>query len=821
MAEDLKFKLGLDSSKYREGLKKAETEGRKFSSKTKEGLKKLQSEYKTLTVAQVKTRATLQSLAAQGKKNTAEYKAHQVALKKVNQRLKQKKSEVLKTADALKKNEQALKKNEQAQKKLADQIRKSNEQKKKQAGLLSKIKGGYLALAGALISVGIAVRKISQLIVQSTDKFISYETALQEVNTLYSGAGGLTDSTKEFIRQQSLLFGKSQQQNLKAYYQIVSAGITDQLKANKVLEQANKAAIAGVTDLFTAVDGLTSALNAYKDENLTAKQAADSMFSAVKLGKTTFGELSSSMGQVLTLAQSAGITFQEVMASATQLTLRGLSTAEAFTQLKGVIRTFLKPSSEAVDLMQELGLELDANNIRSKGFAEVMREISEAVDGDEKKLAVLFGRIQGLTGAMALSSKGAKAFAGYVRQIGEGAGATDTALEKMSGTLKLKLERSTEKFNDKMIEAGKNLQNFRISASNLKNTLASLWLTMAKGINWIAESDGIWAKLNRTLLKSNMIYGAYIGLKKALGVDKEAETISAQADIDTAIREDFKGKKPKGTKSQSTKAKVQDTLRITIKAGEDAVRSLYDTAIQKAQEGIRQIREATEKAIYQLRALYFGGGGFSSLGQAFKSLQGNDQARSAFTSFTGRVDQKSLSPTGIGSLANASLSFSKLDQEGKDAVNSIIEKMKQLKGLVEATDIEGVVKAVMQGFRVSGLGGNLLDIAKGSFRVNERDIRQKGADKEQELIAKTLREVAPKMKEAVDEFKDASTEIKDAISRFKDSILNDLPLVLGNFRHDLSGGRNQTSSVLDEQKISRDIQNETSALSNRSVQGGI
>lgn len=811
--EDLKFELGLDSSKYKQGLKESSAEGKRFTDKQKKSLKVLQSEYKTLVIAQVKTRATLKTLSTQGKKNTAEYKAQAVALKKINQRMKKQKSVILRTADA-------LKKQEQAQRKLAKANQKTNKTKEKQIGLLGKLKGSYLAVVGAIAGVVIGLRRIGQLIFKSTDAFISYESALQEVNTLYSGSGGLTDSTKEFVRQQSLLFGKTQQENLKAYYQIVSAGITDQVKANKVLEEANKAAIAGVTDLFTAVDGLTSALNAYKDENLTAVQAADAMFSAVKLGKTTFGELSGTMGQVLTLAQSAGITFNEVMAAATQLTLRGLSTAEAFTQLKGVIRTFLKPSAEAVDTMDELGLTLDANEIRSKGFAQVMKEISDAVGGNEKKLALLFGRIQGLTGAMALSSKGAKAFAGYVNEIGEGAGATNTALGKMDKTVGIQLARSTQKLNDKLIQSGKNLKGLRLAVSSFKNVLGSLWLSISKGIHWFTESESKAANLARTLLKLNPIYGAYAGLKKLLGDDTE-QVPTPQGDTGSAnVKTKTTSTTPTKDKANPVK-KVQDTLKITIEAGETALKSLYDTAIDKAQEGIKRIREATEKAIYQLRALYFGGGGFQSLGKAFASLKDNQDARSAFTSFTGRVDQKSLSPQGISSLADASVMFAKLDSEGKSTVNSIIEKIKQLKGLVEATDIAGAVQSAGQGFTTSGFGGRLLNIAKDSFRVNERDIKARGEAKEQELIAQTLKDIAPKMRDAVDDFKDSSKEVKEAVQSFKESVLRDLPLALENFKTGLNPNYSLGSSVLDERKISKQIQNETSALSPRSIQGGI
>ena len=52
------------------------------------------------------------------------------------------------------------------------------------------------------------------------------------------------------------------------------------------LETAQKGAVAGVSDVSTAVDGLSSVVNAWGEKNITAAQASDLMFTAVKEGKT-------------------------------------------------------------------------------------------------------------------------------------------------------------------------------------------------------------------------------------------------------------------------------------------------------------------------------------------------------------------------------------------------------------------------------------------------------------------------------------------------------------------------------------------------------
>ena len=91
-----------------------------------------------------------------------------------------------------------------------------------------------------------------------------------------------------------------------ALYQAISAGVPKE-NVLEFMKVASKAAIGGVTSLETAVDGITSVIKTYGSENITAKEASDAMFTAVKLGKTTFDELSGSLFNVLPIAKQANV----------------------------------------------------------------------------------------------------------------------------------------------------------------------------------------------------------------------------------------------------------------------------------------------------------------------------------------------------------------------------------------------------------------------------------------------------------------------------------------------------------------------------------
>ena len=145
-------------------------------------------------------------------------------------------------------------------------------------------------LIGAALAAAFSVRSI-----------IAFQDAVAEVSTLVDTTTfdmkGLTNAALD----QAAAFGNVQGQ-VKAYYQIISAGASDLETATGILEAANKLAVGGVTDIATAADGLTSVLNAYGNKVAGATAVSDALFTAMKAGKTTIGELSSSLGQVAPLA---------------------------------------------------------------------------------------------------------------------------------------------------------------------------------------------------------------------------------------------------------------------------------------------------------------------------------------------------------------------------------------------------------------------------------------------------------------------------------------------------------------------------------------
>ena len=202
----------------------------------------------------------------------------------------------------------------------------------------------------------------------------------------------------------------------KALYSIVSAG-HDGADGMKILEVSAKAAVGGLTETETAADAITTILNAYKMSAEEAGTVSDQLFTTVRLGKTTFGELGASIAQVAPIAAAYGISIDQVLGAVASLTKQGTPTAQAMTQIRAAI--------------QGTAGELGDAAFQGRTFQEALQLIYEKAGGSASKMKEMLGTDEGLSATLALTGKNAKAAASDLEELQSSLGATEAAFEKM------------------------------------------------------------------------------------------------------------------------------------------------------------------------------------------------------------------------------------------------------------------------------------------------------------------------------------------------------------------------------------------------------
>ncbi|MDD4061899.1 MAG: phage tail tape measure protein [Kiritimatiellae bacterium] len=264
-----------------------------------------------------------------------------------------------------------------------------------------------------------------------------FQAAMAEVGTLIPGQAQALERLSSAALDLSMKFGKSQKELASAEYQAISAGIAAEHAASFV-ETSGKMAIGGVTDTKTAVDGLTSVINAYKLSAEEAGAVSDTFFVAMKRGKTTVGELASVVGNVAPLASATGVAYDELFSAIAAATLTGQSTAEAATGIKGVIAAIVGPSDDAAKAAQAMGLEWNIAGLKSKGLIGLLQEMYQKTGGNVEMMRTLVPRIEGFNTMLGLSANNCETFASVLGDMAGKAGAAEEAFATMSATLKFK-----------------------------------------------------------------------------------------------------------------------------------------------------------------------------------------------------------------------------------------------------------------------------------------------------------------------------------------------------------------------------------------------
>ena len=259
--------------------------------------------------------------------------------------------------------------------------------------------------------------------------FGKFEKGMDEVKSLMPDLNqGEFVELGEEVRELAVALGADAVESVGALYQAISAGVP---KDNVIdfLRTSSKAAIAGVTDVTTAVDGITTVLNAYKMEASEAEHVSDVLFTAVRLGKTTFGELSASMFQAAPLAAAMNVPLEEIGGAVTTLTKQGVPTSVAMTQIRASLIGLQKPTSTMAEALRSMGYESGQALVDAKGYLGALEALRTDSGLTSQELAKAFKSVEGL-GAV-LSQTGSN-FDGAVEDLTamtEAGGAMSAAFE--------------------------------------------------------------------------------------------------------------------------------------------------------------------------------------------------------------------------------------------------------------------------------------------------------------------------------------------------------------------------------------------------------
>ena len=335
----------------------------------------------------------------------------------------------------------------------------------KLSAALKDVEGKFGALGDKLKNVGstLSVAVTAPLVAigaVAANEFATVEKGLREINSLFGLTGA--EAEKNFgmltkvAEDASKELGILQSDVVPAMYNAISAGVPKE-NIFEFIKVAGKAAIGGVTDLNTSVDGLTSIINAFGLQISDAESVADSMFAAVQGGKTTFKELSDSIFNIAPAAAAAGVSMQEVNAAIATLTAGGTPTAVATTQIRAALTGLQRPSAELDAIFQKLGFKTAQLAIEKKGLGFALDAVKKASNGSNGELQTLLGSTEAVAAANVLAGTGAAKFSAELERQANSAGAAAQAAAEIDKSFGREMERTKVAANNLAISIGTTL----------------------------------------------------------------------------------------------------------------------------------------------------------------------------------------------------------------------------------------------------------------------------------------------------------------------------------------------------------------------------
>lgn len=289
--------------------------------------------------------------------------------------------------------------------------------------------GDKIASAGEkLLPVTAAVTAIGGYGIKSASEF---EDSMAKLSTIADTTKVPLETLEKDIKSLSDSTGIGASEIAENVYNAISAG-QDTADAVNFVAESTKLATAGFADSGAALDVLTTILNAYgmKAEDVT--HVSDVLINTQNLGKTTVGELASSMGKVIPTANASGVSLENLAASYAIMTSNGIATAESTTYLNSLLNELSKSGTKSSEtIKKETGKSFQELTAEGKSLADILSIVQKSADKNGLSMNDLFGSAEAGKAAMTLLSGGVDDYNAKLESMEKASGSTDEAFEKL------------------------------------------------------------------------------------------------------------------------------------------------------------------------------------------------------------------------------------------------------------------------------------------------------------------------------------------------------------------------------------------------------
>ena len=282
--------------------------------------------------------------------------------------------------------------------------------------LVKNAASGAFSIARKLTrSAAVATAAATAALGASVREAVKYNQQMARAWTMMGGGIETFRKMRGEVRQMSIEFGMAKAELADGLYNALSAGVPED-NVISFLRTAAKAAVGDGSDIATAIDGITTVLNAFGMSTTEATRVTDLLAAATADGKTNIREMSSYLAQAAPTASALGVSIEQVLGAVTAMTKQGTPTSQALNQIRNMM--------------------LSLNSVMGDGWAQTMtlqealQKVYEQTQGSGTALEKIFGK-ENVTAVLSLTGDKAEAAAQSLAQMSKSAGAAERAFGRM------------------------------------------------------------------------------------------------------------------------------------------------------------------------------------------------------------------------------------------------------------------------------------------------------------------------------------------------------------------------------------------------------
>lgn len=302
----------------------------------------------------------------------------------------------------------------------------------------------------SLVPMSTAVTTVLGASVKSASDFTD---GMAKMSTLFdTNKTSVNNLSKEFIALSNKT-GIASTELAEAGYEALSAGV-DVKNAVGFVETAGNLAKVGFTSTSTAVDVLTTTMNAYGKEAGTAEEISNKLVRTQNLGKTTVDELAHSMGQIIPTASSMGVNIDNLTSGYVSLTSQGIATAEATTYMNSMFNELGDSGTQLGGIIKEkTGMSFQDCMKSGMSLADVLQVTKQYADENGIAYNELWSSAEAGKAGLAILNGGVDEFNSTVSTMADKTNDVGLALDKLN-TPSVQAQTALNQIKNSGIELG-------------------------------------------------------------------------------------------------------------------------------------------------------------------------------------------------------------------------------------------------------------------------------------------------------------------------------------------------------------------------------